>query len=51
MSLEPAVAALAGLVILGQDLSATEVAAIALVVAASAGALGTAREAPAPVEL
>jgi inner membrane transporter RhtA len=50
MSLEPAVAALAGLVILGQDLSATEVAAIALVVAASAGALGTARAAPAPVE-
>jgi len=51
MSLEPAVAALAGLVILGQDLSATEVAAIALVVAASAGALGTAREGPAPVEV
>jgi inner membrane transporter RhtA len=50
MSLEPAVAALAGLVILGQGLSATEVAAIALVVAASAGALGTARAGPAPVE-
>jgi inner membrane transporter RhtA len=49
MSLEPAVAALVGLVALGQELSATEVVAIALVVAASAGALGTAR-APAPVE-
>jgi len=49
MSLEPAVAALVGLAVLGQDLSATEVAAIALVVAASAGALGAAR-APAPVE-
>jgi inner membrane transporter RhtA len=48
MSLEPAVAAIAGLVILGQDLSLTEVAAIVLVVAASAGALGTARAAPAP---
>jgi inner membrane transporter RhtA len=50
MSLEPAVAALVGLVVLGQDLSATEVIAIALVVTASAGALGTAR-APAPVEV
>ena len=50
MSLEPAVAAIAGLVILGQDLSGTEIAAIALVVAASAGALGTARAGPAPVE-
>jgi inner membrane transporter RhtA len=49
MSLEPAVAALVGLIVLGQDLSATEVTAIALVVAASAGALGAAR-APAPVE-
>jgi inner membrane transporter RhtA len=50
MSLEPAVAALVGLLLLGQDLSATEVVAIALVVAASAGALGSAR-APAPVEV
>jgi inner membrane transporter RhtA len=49
MSLEPAVAALVGLALLGQDLSATEVVAVALVVAASAGALGSAR-APAPVE-
>jgi len=38
MSLEPAVAALAGFVVLGQALGATELAAIALVVAASAGA-------------
>jgi inner membrane transporter RhtA len=49
MSLEPAVAALIGLAVLEQGLSATEVVAIALVVAASAGALGAAR-APAPVE-
>src|SRR5213078_2892026 len=38
MSLEPAVAALAGLVVLGQSLGATDLVAIALVVAASAGA-------------
>jgi inner membrane transporter RhtA len=38
MSLEPAVAALAGLIVLGQELSTTDVAAIGLVVAASAGA-------------
>jgi len=38
MSLEPAVAALAGLVVLGQDLGAREWAAIVLVVIASAGA-------------
>jgi inner membrane transporter RhtA len=49
MSLEPAVAAVVGLVVLGQDLSASEVVAIGLVVVASAGALGTAR-APTPVE-
>src|SRR5215216_6702798 len=49
MSLEPAVAALVGLVALGQDLSANEVVAIALVVAASAGALSAAGT-PAPVE-
>ena len=49
MSLEPAVAALVGLVLLGQGLSALELVAIALVVVASAGALGTSR-APAPVE-
>src|SRR5215217_4522113 len=38
MSLEPAVAALAGLVVLGQDLGAREVVAIGMVVVASAGA-------------
>ncbi len=38
MSLEPAMAALAGLVVIGQGLSAVDVAAIALVVTASAGA-------------
>jgi inner membrane transporter RhtA len=49
MSLEPAVAALVGLIALGQDLSANEVVAIALVVSASAGALSAAGT-PAPVE-
>jgi inner membrane transporter RhtA len=39
MSLEPAVAAIAGLIAIGQDLNAAEVAGIALVVAASAGVL------------
>jgi inner membrane transporter RhtA len=38
MSLEPAVAALAGFVVLDQELGAREVAAIAMVVVASAGA-------------
>jgi inner membrane transporter RhtA len=38
MSLEPGVAALAGFVVLGQDLGVRDVLAIALVVAASAGA-------------
>jgi inner membrane transporter RhtA len=47
MSLEPAVAALVGLVALGQDLAANEVAAIALIVIASAGAL---RRVPAAAE-
>lgn len=42
MSLEPAAAALAGLVVLGQDLIAREIAAIGLVVVASAGAARTA---------
>jgi inner membrane transporter RhtA len=45
MSLEPAMAALAGFLVLGQDLRARELVAILLVVAASAGA---ARNAPAP---
>ena len=43
MSLEPGVAALAGLTVLGQDLRAAEVMAIVLVVTASAGAALTAR--------
>jgi inner membrane transporter RhtA len=38
MSLEPAVAALAGFLVLGQDLVPREIVAIGLVVAASAGA-------------
>ena len=43
MSLEPAVAALAGFVVLGQDLAARDVAAMALVIVASAGAAGVSR--------
>jgi inner membrane transporter RhtA len=46
MSLEPAVAALVGLVALGQGLAASEALAIALVVAASAGALRSATAPP-----
>jgi inner membrane transporter RhtA len=42
LSLEPAVAALVGLIALDQGLIARELAAIALVMAASAGALSTA---------
>jgi inner membrane transporter RhtA len=38
MSLEPAVAAIAGFVVVGQDLGAREIIAIVLVVTASAGA-------------
>lgn len=41
MSLEPAIAATAGFLILHQALSATEAAAIALVIAASMGAVRT----------
>jgi inner membrane transporter RhtA len=48
MSLEPAVAAAVGFVVLGQDLTAREVVAIGLVVMASAGAL---RAAPAAAEV
>jgi inner membrane transporter RhtA len=47
MSLEPAVAALAGLVVLGQSLGARALAGMALVVAASIGASRGARAAPA----
>ncbi|MGW1286899.1 EamA family transporter [Streptomyces sp. NPDC002586] len=54
MSLEPALAATAGFLVLGQSLSPTEAAAIALVIAASIGAVrtqvgrGRARVEPAP---
>jgi len=46
MSLEPAVAALAGLVVLGQGLRARDVVAIALVVVASVGVTRTGPTAP-----
>jgi inner membrane transporter RhtA len=49
MSLEPAMAALAGFVVLGQTLSAREFAGIALVVVASVGASRRSREAPVAV--
>lgn len=49
MSIEPAMAALAGFVVIGQDLSTTDVIAIALVVAASAGATRGAST-PAPMD-
>jgi inner membrane transporter RhtA len=45
MSLDPALAALAGFVVLGQSLSAADVAAICCVVVASAGAAATAARA------
>jgi inner membrane transporter RhtA len=48
MSLEPAMAAMAGFVVLGEGLASREVVAIVLVVAASAGA---ARGAEAPAAL
>src|SRR5690606_24846270 len=41
MSLEPAIAAMAGFLVLSQALSVTEAAAIALVIAASMGAVRT----------
>ena len=46
MSLEPALAAAAGFIVLGEDLAAREVVAILLVVAASAGAARGANVAP-----
>jgi inner membrane transporter RhtA len=49
MSLEPAMAALAGLIVIGQSLSGIELVGIALVIAASAGATVGARG-PAPVD-
>jgi inner membrane transporter RhtA len=50
MSLEPAVAALAGLAFLGEVLSATQWLAVALVIAASGGSTLTSRRAPEPGE-
>jgi inner membrane transporter RhtA len=49
MSLEPAMAAVAGLIILGQTLSVREIVGIALVVCASVGASRRSREAPVAV--
>jgi inner membrane transporter RhtA len=46
MSLEPAMAALAGFIVLGEDLAARELVAIALVVCASAGAARGATRTP-----
>jgi inner membrane transporter RhtA len=51
MSLEPAVAALAGLIVLGQGLGLRAGLGIVLVVAASAGASLTSRRAPAAAEV
>ena len=50
VSLQPAIAALVGFLVLHQDLRPTEVLAVALVIAASVGALGRAR-APTPIEV
>jgi inner membrane transporter RhtA len=46
MSLEPAMAALAGFIIIGQNLSVRELIGIALVVVASVGASASVRRAP-----
>ncbi|MGH2871327.1 MAG: EamA family transporter [Solirubrobacteraceae bacterium] len=51
MSLEPAVAALMGLIVLGQGLSARAVAGIALVMAASGGASRRARSPQGPADV
>jgi inner membrane transporter RhtA len=51
MSLEPAMAALAGFVILGEGLRARDVAAIALVAAASAGASLSASKPAQPLDV
>jgi inner membrane transporter RhtA len=48
MSLEPAAAALAGVLVLGQSLTAVLTIALAMVVAASVGNTITARRLPAP---
>ena len=49
MSIEPAMAALAGLIVLGQSLAARELLGMALVVIASVGAARGSREAPVAV--
>jgi inner membrane transporter RhtA len=46
MSLEPAVAALCGLVLLGEHLTKSQWLAVGLVIAASVGATVTARQVP-----
>jgi inner membrane transporter RhtA len=51
MSLEPAMAALAGFVILGEGLRARDVAAIVLVAAASAGASFSASKPAQPLDV
>jgi inner membrane transporter RhtA len=51
MSLEPAVAALCGLVLLGEHLTKAQWVAVGLVIAASIGATVTARQVPVHVEL
>jgi inner membrane transporter RhtA len=51
MSLEPAVAALCGLVLLGEHLTMSQWLAVGLVIAASVGATVTAREVPVHVEV
>ena len=50
MSLEPAVAALCGLLFLRERLTGTQWMAVALVIAASAGSAATARRVPLHVE-
>jgi inner membrane transporter RhtA len=50
MSMQPAVAVVVGLVALDQGLTATELLAVGLIVIASAGALGSVRGGPAPLE-
>jgi inner membrane transporter RhtA len=51
MSLEPAIGALVGFVVLGERLGVRAITAIALVVIASAGAARSARTAPAPPDV
>ena len=51
MSLEPAVAALCGLIFLGEHLTKAQWTAVGLVIAASVGATVTARQVPVHVEV